>query len=71
MTIKDYLESLVSRAELAKELHVTERTIGRYETLPDGLPSMLIGGKKKYRMDSVIAWLEGRERRRNQRRKAA
>jgi hypothetical protein len=40
------LEGYLSRAELAKELSCSERTVARYENLPDGLPSIFIGGRK-------------------------
>ncbi len=44
---------------------MAERTVARYENEPDGLPSLIIGGRRKYRIESVRAWLERRERRPN------
>ena len=59
------LEDYIDRPTLAEELGVNWRTIPRYENQPDGLPSLLIGGRRMYRVDSVRAWLERRERQRN------
>ena len=59
------LEDYIDRATLAAELGVNWRTIHRYENQPDGLPSLLIGGRRMYRVDSVRAWLERRERKPN------
>ncbi len=66
-----FLDDYLSRAELASQLGITPRTIANYENLPDGLPSMLLGGKKMYRIDSVRKWISDREQRRNPRRRAA
>ena len=56
------LEDYIDRPTLAAELGVNWRTIHRYENQPDGLPSLLIGGRRMYRLESVRAWLERRER---------
>lgn len=56
---------------LAVELKVSERTLARYENLPDGLPSMRLGSRKLYKIASVRAWLEKRERKPNQNRERA
>ena len=69
--MSNILENFVTRAALAADLNVSERTIWRYENLPNGLPSVLIGGRKLYRRESVLAWLAKRERTRNNIRKAA
>jgi len=53
----DYL----TRAELARELGCSERTIARYGVLPDGLPYLFIGGRKRYRISAVRDWLARRE----------
>ncbi len=57
--------------ELAKELGVTTRTLGRWKSQPDGLPFTTIGGRTLFRTASVRSWIEGRERKPNPRRKAA
>jgi hypothetical protein len=62
--LTDYIPS----HELAAGLDVSERTLSRYERQPDGLPSVMIGGRKFYRIDSVRKWLESRERHPNPRR---
>jgi hypothetical protein len=59
------LEDYVDRATLAEDLGVNWRTIHRYENQPDGLPSLLLGGRRMYKLDSVRAWLERRERKPN------
>jgi DNA-binding transcriptional MerR regulator len=59
------LEDYIDRLTLAEELGVNWRTIHRYENQPDGLPSLLIGGRRMYRLESVRAWLKSRERQRN------
>lgn len=64
------LEGYISKADLARELDVHPKTIERYESLPNGLPSTLIGGRKLYRRTSVIAWLEARERKPNPQRRS-
>jgi hypothetical protein len=62
------LDEYRNRAELAHELRCSERTIWRYENLPDGLPSVLIAGRKFYRIEAVRDWLGKRERRPHPRR---
>ena len=64
------LAGYVDRKTAAAELHCSEKTLARYETLPDGLPSVSIGGKKFYRIEAIRAFLERRERRPNPVRKA-
>jgi hypothetical protein len=71
MTLSDFLSEYVDRPQLAKALGVSVRTIARYEDQPDGLPCTVLGGKKRYRLASIYKWIEGREKRRNTRRKAA
>jgi len=68
MSTGNLLDDYLSRAELASELGVVTRTISRYENQPDGLPSVLIGGRKLYRLQSVRKWIEQRERCPNPRR---
>ena len=64
------LDGYVDRAELARQMRCSERTIWRYENLPDGLPSVMIGGRKFYPVAGVKAWLAKREQRPNPRRAA-
>ena len=71
MTISELLAEFVDRETLAKELGVSPRTLIRYEALPDGLPSAMLGGRKLYRLSSVKEWIENRESRPNRRRRAA
>jgi hypothetical protein len=68
MTLDTLLAGCVSRNDLAKALGVCARSISRYESRPNGLPSMVIGGRKLYRLESVRAWIDAQERRPNPRR---
>lgn len=63
------LDDYLTRAELAKELRASWRTIARYEDQPNGLPSIMLGGRRMYRRDQVKHWLETQEARRNGRRR--
>jgi hypothetical protein len=62
------LAGYVDRPTLAGMLDCSERTVARYEELPDGLPGLTLGGRRLYRLASVKAWIEARERRPNPRR---
>lgn len=64
------LEDFIDRPGLRGELKITDRTISRYENQPDGLPSVLIGGRKLYRKSAVVEWIKRKERKPNQRRSA-
>lgn len=64
------LEDYITRDELAAELRITARTLIRYENEPDGLPNMVLGGRKYYRRDAVRDWLRKREHQPNPRRVA-
>lgn len=64
------LSGYLTRAQLAQGLRCSERSIARYETEPNGLPSVLIAGRKFYRLESVKEWLAKRETRPNPRRGA-
>ncbi|MHC2298225.1 helix-turn-helix domain-containing protein [Rhizobium mongolense] len=65
MTGNDILSEFVSREDLATLLKISPRTIARYSTLPNGLPSLMIGGRAMYRLSSVQKWLESREKQPN------
>ena len=65
------LADYVPRQLLAEQLKVCERSIARYEALPDGLPVTILGGRKLYHVDSVRAWLKAREHRPNPTRRAS
>lgn len=64
------LEDFIDRATLARELGCVPKTIQNYENQADGLPSVLIAGRKYYRRAAVIAWIAKRERKPNPRRAA-
>jgi hypothetical protein len=56
------LEGHTDRDGLAKYLHVTTRTISRWEKLEDGgLPRIELGGRVIYNIESVKRWLAKRE----------
>lgn len=64
------LDDYLTRPQLATELRRSEKTVARYERLPDGLPYTMIGNRRLYRRAAVLRWLESRERRPNPRRSA-
>ena len=56
------LEGHTDRDGVAKYLHVTTRTIARWEKLEDGgLPRIELGGRVIYNIESVKRWLAKRE----------
>ncbi|RVC75829.1 MAG: hypothetical protein EOS58_06325 [Mesorhizobium sp.] len=65
------LDEYVDRASLARALHCSERTVARYENQPNGLPNLVLAGRKLYRLRSVREWLERRENKPNPSRNAA
>jgi hypothetical protein len=64
------LSDYIDRPTLAREMKCAERTIARYEAEPDGLASVLIAGKRYYRIAAVREFLTKRERKPNPRRAA-
>ena len=64
------LEDFIDRATLMADFKCTARTISRYENRPDGLPSVLIAGRKLYRKAAVLDWVKKLEKKPNQRRSA-
>ncbi|MDX9982222.1 MAG: hypothetical protein RBU25_19535 [Lentisphaeria bacterium] len=64
------LADFIDRPSLAEQLKCSEKTIARYETQPDGLPYVMIAGRKWYRIPEVVAWIGRREHRPNRRRAA-
>ena len=63
--LKDLVPSpkpaLMTTAELARELRVCTKTIDRLRK--EGLPHVLVGDNcPRYRLESVLNWLESRER---------
>lgn len=58
----ELLEGYLDRATLAAQLNVSERTLIRYEGERDGLPSLMLGGRRLYRLEAVRQWLQRRER---------
>jgi hypothetical protein len=56
------------RAVLAAEWGVSQRTLYHYELEPNGLPSLTVGGKKRYPRLAAYEWLERRVKRPNPRR---
>lgn len=65
------LREYLTRDQLAAELHITPRTLARWQSQPDAIPHVQMGGRILFRIDSVRAWLESRERHPNKRRMAA
>ena len=61
------LDGLISRDEAAKQLGCNWRTLRRYENEPDGLPNIIIAGRKYYRVEALREFITKRERHPNQR----
>lgn len=57
------LEGYADRDTLAASFGVAPRTITRWMGQPDGLPHVHLGGRTLFKIDSVRAWLAGREKR--------
>jgi hypothetical protein len=70
MTEPDYLADYLDRATLAHRWRVSPRTIFNYESEPNGLPSLMLGGKKRYPWRDALEWLERRVKRPNPKRAA-
>jgi DNA-binding transcriptional MerR regulator len=62
------LDDYMTIDALAAEINVSVRTIARYEREPDGLPTVMLGGRKYYRIAAIQEWLTKRERHPNPRR---
>ncbi len=54
------LDGYLTRAQLADELRCSERTIARYEQARDGLPYMIVAGRRFYQIETVKLWMQGR-----------
>jgi excisionase family DNA binding protein len=65
--LSDYL----TRRQLAEQLDITTRTLDRWQSQPDAIPHVQVGGRVLFKIASVRAWLEARERHPNKRRVAA
>ena len=61
------LQDYLTREQAAAELHVTPRTLSRWQAQPNGLPYVEMGGRVLYRRQSILAWIESCERRPNPR----
>jgi hypothetical protein len=64
-TTEDILVGYIDRPNLSVAMRCSERTLARYEKLPDGLPYLSVGGRKLYRIEAVKAWIARRERQPN------
>ncbi len=68
MTIQIAGDELVLDEQLAAEWNTTRRTLGRYDRLPDGLPFVMVGGRKYRPLNASRNWLAHRIRCPNPRR---
>ena len=57
------LDGYISAEDLATELEVSVRTLGRWDALRTGPPRVLIGRKPYYRIHSAREWIIAQERR--------
>jgi hypothetical protein len=60
MTIKLPNDELIPDDELAAQWHCTTRTLRRYEHEPNGLPYVIVGGRKYRPKTACSAWLAAR-----------
>ncbi len=63
-------DELILDEEQAKQWNCTTRTLRRYENEPDGLPYVIVGGRKYRPVKACAEWLARRMRRPNPRRVA-
>lgn len=63
----DLLADYLDRHEAAKALKCHWRTLLRYESQPDGLASVIIGGRKYYPIAALREFIASRILRPNQR----
>jgi hypothetical protein len=56
-------DRLIPNSELADKLGVVVRTLNNYDR--EGLPSVMIGGRKYRPLNESLLWITGRIRRRN------
>lgn len=71
MNIQITNDELIPDADLAAEWGCTTRTLRRYDREPDGLPHVLVSGRKWRPARACQEWLAARIRRPNPRRKTA
>jgi hypothetical protein len=66
----DILTGFAEQTEFARNHRISARTVARYRNRPNGLPSVVFGGRVFIPIDEALAWLRSQVRRPNQRRKA-
>jgi hypothetical protein len=64
-------DELIPNEELAKRWRTTVRTLWRYEKEPDGLPGVMVSGRKYRPWRRCQDWLARRIQQPNPRRKVA
>lgn len=52
------MPTLLTPAELAAHLRVSERTVARM--VIDGCPNLLVGSRRRFELAAVLSWLTGR-----------
>lgn len=70
MANTDFLSEYSHHTETAAALNVSPRTLARYESEPNGLPYVMIGGRKYHHTETVRNWITKRMRRPNPKRAA-
>ena len=68
MSIQIAGDELVLDGDLAVEWDTTRRTLGRYDRLPDGLPFIIVAGRKYRPLKLSRDWLARRIQHPNKRR---
>ena len=64
------LDGYISDEELADDIKVSRRTLGRWDAQRTGPPRVLIGRKPYYSVESVREWIAAQERRPLRRRRS-
>jgi phage terminase Nu1 subunit (DNA packaging protein) len=59
--LEGHADQLLGRSELAAMLRVHVRTLDRWNAVRCGPPRVLVGGRVRYRLAAVRAWLIARE----------
>jgi hypothetical protein len=70
MSIEIPGDELIPDAELAKKWGCTQRTLTRYDNMTNGLPYVMLGGKKFRPAKACAEWLANQIKRPNPRRAA-
>lgn len=60
--VSPLLSDYITRDELAKELHVTNRTLDKWAVLRKGPRKIRLGARCYYHRQDVLSWLEAQRK---------